>query len=180
MRQLFILQKLENMFKKLFVAMLCVLPVCAMAQEFGSINRNEIFQAMPETKEAIQTLDKLAKNSEDELLLMREEYQKKGNDFMAQRDSLPESILQRRMAEIQDLETRMQDFYTQSQTNIQKKQQELIIPINKKLSDAIKAVGDELGLIYIIDTSAESACVYVNAAKTKDVTNEVRKKLGIL
>ena len=168
------------MFKKLFVAMLCALPLCAMAQEFGSINRNEIFQAMPETKEAIQKLDQLAKNYENELLAMREEYQKKGNDFMAQRDSLPEPILQRRMSEIQELESHMQEFYNQSQTNIQKQQQEYIIPINKKLSDAIKAVGEELGLIYIIDTSVESACVFVNPAKTKDVTNEVRKKLGIL
>ncbi len=168
------------MFKKLFVAMLCVLPLYAMAQEFGSINRSEIFQAMPETKAAIEKLDQTAKTMENELVGMREEYQKKGTDFMAQRDSLPESIQQRRMAEIQDLEQRIQDFYQQSQQQIQQQQQELLIPINKKLSEAIKAVGDELGLIYIVDSSVESACVYVNAAKCKDVTNEVRKKLGIL
>ena len=88
--------------KKIFVIMLCILPMMAFAQEFGVFNRAEIFQAMPETQEAIKKLDQLAKNYEDDLLALREEYQKKGSEFVAQRDSMPELIRTRRMAEIQE------------------------------------------------------------------------------
>lgn len=167
------------MIKKLFISILCILPLCAFAQDFGYINRNEIFQAMPETQEAIKKLDVLAKNYESELLIMQEEYQKKGSEFVAQRDSLPESIRTRRMAEIQDLEQRIQNFYQDSQTDIQKKEQELILPINEKLTNAVKAVGEEQNLIYIFDISSNSALMYYSTSKCKDVTSAVRGKLGI-
>ncbi|NLB02722.1 MAG: OmpH family outer membrane protein, partial [Bacteroidales bacterium] len=89
------------MYKHFIIAVFCFLPLLAVAQEFGYINRAEVFQAMPETAEAMKKLDDLAKNYEGELLIMQEEYQKKGSEFVAQRDSLPESIRVRRMTEIQ-------------------------------------------------------------------------------
>lgn len=166
-------------FKNLFIAVLCVLPLCAIAQEFGYINRAEVFQAMAETKEAIAKMEQLAKNYESELLIMQEEYQKKGSEFVAQRDSLPESIKVRRMTEIQDLEQRIQDFYQNSQSDMQKKEQELILPINEKLSAVVKTVGDEQNLVCIFDISSNSGIMYWSTAKCKDVTPLVRAKLGI-
>jgi Skp family chaperone for outer membrane proteins len=49
------------MYKHFIVAVLCFLPLLAVAQEFGYVNRAEIFQAMPETTEAMKKLDDLAK-----------------------------------------------------------------------------------------------------------------------
>lgn len=165
--------------KRIFAIMLCILPMMAFAQEFGYFNRAEIFQAMPETQEAIKKMDQLAKTYEDELLAMQTEYQKKGSEFIAQRDSLPESIRTRRMAEVQDLETRIQEFYQLIQNNLQKSEQELIAPINEKLMKAVEAVGDEQGLVYIFDISTPSALMYYSKSKCKDVSNAVRAKLGL-
>lgn len=167
------------MYKKFIIAVLCCLPLLAAAQEFGYVNRAEIFQAMPETAEAMKKLDNLAKNYEDELLIMQEEYQKKGSEFVAQRDSLPESIRIRRMTDIQDLEQRIQNFYQDSQEHIQRQQQELIIPINDKLAKAVQAVGGELNMVYIFDISSNMGLMYWSPSKCKDVTPMVRAKLGL-
>lgn len=165
--------------KKIFAMIMCILPMLAFAQEFGYFNRAEIFQAMPETQEAIKKMDQLAKTYEDELLAMQTEYQKKGSEFIAQQDSLPETIRARRMAEVQDLETRIQEFYQMIQNNLQKSEQELIAPINEKMMKAVEAVGEEQGLVYIFDISTPSTLMYYSKSKCKDVSNAVRAKLGL-
>lgn len=167
------------MFKKIVLTLCLLLPMMAFAQEFGYFNRNEVFQSMPETQEAIKKLDQLAKTLEDELLMLRTEYQKKGSDFVAQRDSLPESIRVRRMTEIQELEERIKAFYQSSQEDLNKKEQELVQPINEKLVAAVKAVGDEQGLVYIFDISTPSTLMYYSPSKCKDVTAAIRTKLGL-
>jgi len=169
------------MTKKLFIAIALILPLTAFAQDlkFGYFNRTEIFQSMPETVAATKKLDEISKNYETELMKMQEEYQKKGSDFVAAKDSLPEAIKVRRMTEIQDLEQRLQAFYTDSQTEIKKTQQDLIIPINTKLMNAVKTVGQDQGFIYIFDTSANAGLMYWSVDKCVDVTNLVRAKLNL-
>jgi outer membrane protein len=169
------------MTKKILFAIVCLFPLMLNAQDlkFGFFNRTEIFQSMPETSEATKKLDALAKNYETELVKMQEEYQKKGSDFVAARDSLPESIKVRRMTEIQDLEQRLNTFYQDSQKDIQKQQQELVLPINDKLAKAVKDVGTENGFIYIFDTSANAGLMYWSLDKCIDVTNLVRAKLNL-
>lgn len=172
---------MNMMTKKLLIAIACLLPLSLFAQElkFGYVNRAEIFQSMPETTEATKKIDELAKNYETELDKMNGEYQKKGSDFMATRDSLPESIKVRRMSEIQDLEKRLQAFYQDSQKDIQKQQQDLIIPINDKLTNAVKTVGRDNGFVYIFDISSNAGLMYWSLDKCVDVTNMVRTKLNL-
>jgi len=169
------------MTKKLLIAIACLLPMSLFAQDlkFGYVNRAEIFQSMPETVTATKKIEDLAKNYESELTKIQEEYQKKGSEFVATRDSLPEAIRARRMTEIQDLETRLNSFYQDSQKDIQKQQQELIIPINDKLSKAVKAVGQENGFVYIFDISINAGLMYWSAEKCTDVTSMVRAKLNL-
>lgn len=169
------------MTKKLFIAIALILPLTAFAQDlkFGYFNRAEIFQSMPETVAATKKLDEISKNYESELARMNEEYQKKGSDFIAAKDTLPEAIKTRRMTEIQDIEQRLQAFYQDSQNEIKKNQQDLIIPINTKLMNAVKAVGQDQGFIYIFDTSANAGLMYWSVDKCVDVTNAIRAKLNL-
>jgi len=169
------------MTRKLLIAIACLLPLSLLAQDlkFGYVNRAEIFQKMPETVVASKKIEELAKNYESELSKMKEEYQRKGSEFVATRDSLPESIRVHRMTDIQDLEQRLQAFYQDSQNDIQKQQQELIIPINEKLMNAVKAVGQENSLVYIFDISSNAGLMYWSVEKCVDVTPLVRAKLNL-
>ena len=80
---------------------------------------------------------------------------------------------------IQELEQRIQAFYQSSQEDLNKKEQELIQPINEKLVAAVKAVGDEQGLVYIFDISTPSTLMYYSPSKCQDVTAAIRTKLGL-
>ena len=142
--------------KKLIVLLLMILPLSAIAQEvkIAYVKTQEVFMAMPEVSEMEKKLADLNEKYKGELKLMQDEYQKKYADFIQQQDSLTENIKLRRMQEIQDIQTRMDNFVQMGQQDVQKQQQDLLMPIQQKLQDAIKAVGDEKGYTYIIDPAA--------------------------
>ena len=156
------------MFKKLVIVLLCAMPLSVFAQyKFGTINTQEVFALMPEKATAEKTLQDLAKKYEDEFVKMREEFNKKYKEFMAQ-DSLPENIKARRMQEVQELQQRIQNF-----------QQQLFAPIEKKLTDAIKSVGTEQKFTYIFDLASPMPVILYHGAPSEDVTAAVKTKLGL-
>lgn len=172
----------QAMIKKLAFALVALLPLTgALAQDIkiGYYNRAEVFQSMPETVEATKKLDKIAMDYEGELVRLNEEYQKKGSEYIAGRDTLPEAIRLRRETELQDLQQRIQAFYQDTQENIKKQQQELIAPINAKLEGAIKSVGNDNGFWLIFDVSLKADLSFYSIEKCVDVTNLVRAKLGL-
>ena len=141
--------------KKLIALLLVLLPFvgAANAQEakIAFVNTQEVFMALPEVADMRKQIDDLNANYQKELETMQNEFQKKYSDFISQQDSLTENIKVRRMQEVEDLRQRMDNFVQVAQQDVNKKQQELIAPIQQKMADAIKAVGTEQGYTYIID-----------------------------
>ena len=167
------------MFKKLVIVLLCAMPLSVFAQyKFGTINTQEVFALMPEKATAEKTLQDLAKKYEDEFVKMREEFNKKYKEFMAQ-DSLPENIKARRMQEVQELQQRIQNFQEVAQGDIEKQQHQLFAPIEKKLTDAIKSVGTEQKFTYIFDLASPMPVILYHGAPSEDVTAAVKTKLGL-
>ena len=163
--------------KKLIIFLLMMLPLGVFAQEskIAIVNTQEVIQAMPEfATMQIQMADMEAKYK-NVMQVMQDEYNKKYSDFVAQQDSLTENIKMRRMQELQDMEQRTQNFIQISQQDFQKKQGELFTPIQDKLKNAIKAVGDEKGYTYILDPQI----VLYQGNTAVDATQFVKAKLGI-
>ena len=158
--------------KKLIIFLLMMLPLGVFAQEskIAIVNTQEVIQAMPE----FATMQKQMADK-NEMQVMQDEYNKKYSDFVAQQDSLTENIKMRRMQELQDMEQRTQNFIQISQQDFQKKQGELFTPIQDKLKNAIKAVGDEKGYTYILDPQI----VLYQGNTAVDATQFVKAKLGI-
>ena len=95
--------------KKLIALLLMILPLGAIAQEvkIAYVKTQEVFMAMPEVSEMEKKMADLNEKYKGELQLMQDEYQKKYAAFIQQQDSLTENIKLRRMQEIQDIQTRM-------------------------------------------------------------------------
>lgn len=168
------------MFKKLLIIVLCALPFSVFAQaplKFGNINSQEIFALMPEKIAAEKSLEAVSKKYEDEFMKMQEEYNKKYQDFVAQRDSLPQNIQARRMQEVAELEQRINNFREVALKDIQEQQQQQFAPVTKKLTDAIKAIGTENKFTYIFDLA--NPVVLYTGAPAEDVTSLVKAKLGL-
>jgi outer membrane protein len=154
-----------------------LLPLGVVAQEvkIAIVNSMEIFNVMPEVSDVENQLAALQEQYEKEFKVMQDEYNKKFAEYVEQRDSLTDNIRLRREQEIQDLETRIQNFVPVAQQEIQKKQQELFAPIQEKIHNAIKAVGDEKGYTYILNPQV----LLYQGDNAVDATPFVKTKLGL-
>ena len=163
--------------KKLIIFLLMMLSMGVFAQEskIAIVNTQDVIQAMPEFATMQKQMADMETKYKNEMQVMQDEYNKKYSDFIAQQDSLTENIKMRRMQELQDMEQRTQNFIQISQQDFQKKQGELFTPIQDKLRNAIKAVGDEKGYTYILDPQI----VLYQGNAAVDATPFVKAKLGI-
>jgi outer membrane protein len=163
--------------KKLIVLLFMILPLGVVAQEIkiAYVNVQEIFMAMPELSTIEKQLTDLNEVYTRDLKVMQDEYQKKSSDYIAQQDSLTENIKLRRMQEIEDIRTRIENFVPIAQQDMQKKQEELYKPVQERIQNAIKAVGEEKGYTYIIDPQV----FLFTSDNAINATQFVRAKLGI-
>ena len=170
------------MLKKIALVMLLALPMGVFAQnlKFGHINAQEIVSAMPEFAKAQSDIEALDKQLTSELQRTQEEFNKKYQEFQQAiaKDSLPANIAERRQKELQDMMQRQEQFQQEAQQQMQKAQNDAMVPIYKKLDDAIKAVGAAEGVIYIFDL-ARTPVAYVNESQSVNLTAKVKAQLGI-
>ena len=87
----------------------------------------------------------------------------------------PASIKERRVQEIQELDTKYQQFIQTAERDIQMQQQQLLAPIREKIMIAIKAVGKENGFTAILP---EGVAIYTGD-DVIDITPLVKAKLGL-
>jgi outer membrane protein len=112
-----------------------------------------------------------------DLQTMQEEYSKKYSDFQAQQDSLTENIKLRRMQEIDDIRTRIENFLPVAKEDMAKEQEKLVQPVQEKIRKAITAVGEEKGYTYIV--SMEQQLFLYTGNSAVDATPLVKAKLGL-
>ena len=100
------------MLKKIaLIAIMFILPLGAMAQtKFAHLNSQEVVVVMPEFLKAQADLEAMAKKYQEEMQRTQDEFQKKYQEFLAQADSLPKNIAERRQKELQDMAQRQEQF----------------------------------------------------------------------
>ena len=163
--------------KKLILALLVALPLSAMAQKFAHFNSAEIIPAMPEYTAAQTELQNVAQQYEDEYKKMQEELQTKYEDYQQNASTMVDAVRQRREQELTDLDSRMREYYSNSQQELQQLQQTKLQEISERISKAVKEIGDAGGYVYIMDTSG--GIPYISTTLSTDVTSQVKSKLGI-
>ena len=155
--------------KKFIICAICA--ICgfttANAQKFGHVNAQEIIQAMPEFTKARTDIEALTKQYEADLKSMQEELQKKSEAYEKEQATLPANIKQRRE----------QQSYQDNQQALAKEQSEKMNAITSKVIEAIKAVGQAGGYVYIMDIAG--GVPYISTTLSTDVTADVKAKLGL-
>jgi outer membrane protein len=166
--------------KKLILCAICAIcGLTASAQaKFGHVNTQEIIQVMPEYITAKTEIENLAKQYEADLLSMQQEFQKKYEDYQKNGATLPENIKQRREQELQDMDTKIRQSYQDNQQELAKAQDEKMQTVTLKVLDAIKAVGQEGGYVYIMNMTG-GVIPYISTTLSTDVTAQVKAKLGL-
>lgn len=142
--------------------------------KIGFISLNELIAGMPEAKKADSALqqfrDALVASAQDKEAALNEAITKFNQDSaklaVAVKD-VKRRDLQARLQELQGEDQRIQQ-------DLQKKQEEMSGPIQKKAIDAVNAVAKENGYGYVFHKEA-----LLVSPPGEDITPLVKKKLGI-
>ena len=166
------------MLKKIALLLLLIAPMSVFAQKFGHVKFAEILTVMPEYTKAQTDIQAQQKQYEDEMKRASDELTKKFTEYQQEQANLPKNIQERRQKELQELNEKGMQFQADAQQQLQKAYAEMMEPIYKKIDDAIKAVGQEGGYVYIFDLN-RTDIPFVNESLSTDVTTAVKGKLGL-
>ena len=166
------------MLKKIALLLMLILPMSVFAQKFGHIKTQEILTAMPEYTKAQTDIQTMQQQYDDEMKRLGEELNKKFAAYQQEQANLPKNIQERRQKELQELNERAMQTQQDAQQQLQQSWMQMLEPIAKKIDDAIKAVGQEGGYVYIFDLNA-TQIPFVNETLSTDVTGAVKAKLGL-
>ena len=161
---------------KLTLAVVCVMfSTSLFAQKIGRINSQDVVVNMAEFKQAQTQIEALAKDLQAQAETIQVEMNNKLQEYQKGAETMTDAVRQLKEKELNDLNTRLQEFNQVAQQELQKKEQELMEPIIKKANEAITEVSKAGGYTVIFETGQ---MIYFDEAQVKDITPEVKAKLG--
>lgn len=163
------------MIKKLLLAIMIALPMSVFAQKFGTVNTAELMEALPEMKTVQEQMTAASTKYQDEFTKLQEEFNKKYQELQKLDESTPETIKERRVQEMQELDAKIQKFRETADQDLRRQQQQLMAPIQENVMKAIQSVGSEGKYTFIFENGMS---LYTGADVT-DVTPLVKARLGI-
>lgn len=165
--------------RRLFLSLtLCTLTIfSALAQQkIGYFDLNYVLPQLPEFKIAQSELQSYQNKLEEDFQTKQRELQNKYQKYLNEGANMPDPSRQSLEREITNLQQQLQEFQASAAESIQKKENDLLAPIYKKIEDAILSVAKENGYTYII---RREALLYEPEDGSGDISDMVLKKLGV-
>jgi outer membrane protein len=173
---------MRNLMKIMAVLLFSVTAISAanaQSLKFGHIDLQALVQLMPERTAAETEFNNFQKELEDILGEMQKDYQSKLAEFEALGADASEIKKNAKIAEIQDVQQRIQNYQVTAGQQIQQKQGELLKPVFDKAEKAIEEVAKEKGLIYVFDAGVGNRTILYKSNESIDLLPLVKAKLGI-
>ena len=166
--------------KRFLMIVMALLPLMLAAQaRIGIVNSQQIFDLMPEKAQAEAQLKTMSDRYHAEYEFLKGEFDKKYADYqiVAADASMPETIKERRVQELQESDKKMREFERRAADDIAARRAMLTKPLTDKLHAAIRTAGEQGGFDLVLDT-AVTPVAYVGP-NTTDITPVVKKLMGI-
>jgi len=151
----------------------------AHSQKFAYVDVDYILKSVPEYDIAQTKLDDLSAQWQKELEEKFAEIDKLYKAYQADAVLLPEDIKKQREDEIVKKEKEAKDLQKQrfgNEGDLFKKRQELVKPIQDKVSDSISQISSKGGYAIIFDKSSSLTMVYVDPKY--DISDQVLEQMG--
>lgn len=166
--------------KKLIAFVICSFILSAIGTQaraqgkIGYISLQELITAMPEYKKAETDLNDYGKALNEQYNDYRRDYDRKDSIYKADSAKWSPAVREVKKKELNELGIKLINFQQEAQQLLQKREQDLLTPIQKKAVETTQAVAKENGYAYIL--SKEQLIAFPNS---DDVLPLVAKKLGI-
>jgi len=160
----------------IFIVMCTINANAQQKIKVGYINSDSLMLVMPGTDSANAILQAEYKTYQTKLAAMSEELNTKYQAYQANLSTMSALIKETTLAELQDLNARIESFSSSADSTFAKRKVEVLKPIQAKALKAIGEVAKENGYTYIID-SAVGVLLY--KTEGDDISSLVKSKLGI-
>jgi outer membrane protein len=170
--------------RKLFLILLfgsTLLTKAQSVQKIGYAETDYIMSQLPEFKKMDSELKTHYSQLQDQMKLKYDEFEAKMKSFKAMPASTPDAIRADKEHELATLQQSLEKFKNDAQTSYQKKQNDLLDPVYKRIGNAIEQVAKENGFAFIInhrfDTEGQ---VLLSWDEKFNISDLVLKKLGVV
>ncbi len=147
------------------------------ATKVSVVDSGKILQMLPETKKAEAALQTASAPLEKELDRLNQELQKSVATYRQQAGSLSKTVRDQREKELnakaKAVEKYQQENFGRGGT-MEKKQQELLVPIRQKVLTAVQAIAENEGVTLVLE---KNSAIYVTP--DNDITFKVLDKLNL-
>ena len=165
--------------KKLFLILMVMTSVNAMAQKFALIDMEYILKNVPAYERANEQLNQVSKKWQAEVDALTQEaqtlyknYQSEAVFLSAEQKTLREDAIVAKEKEAAELKRK----YFGPEGELYKKRESLMTPIQDEIYNAVKDISDMKGYSLILDRASDAGMIYANPKI--DISNEVLSKLG--
>lgn len=163
--------------KTLIFAVMALMAFTASAQgKFAYVNFNELVMLMPEADEARAQMTAAQNEAYETLQSMSEEAQTKYNEYQQKQATWSASIKATKEKELNDIQTRINEFQQSVSNELNQQQQQLMEPIYQKATEAVESLAKSGGYTFVFDNTQY---LYVDKAQCTDLTPAARKALNI-
>lgn len=168
---------MKNILITIFLSGLMSLSMTSFSQatlKIGHVDLTKIMESLPERDTAAAVLQRETKEVQSTYDEMTVVYNKLLDDYDKGKSTYSEIIRKTKETELLDKEKRIQEFEQNAQTNLQKRNSELVQPILDKVLKAVNKVAAENGFTYILDVSKGSV---IYTSKDSQNINELVLKM---
>lgn len=162
----------------LAAALLLFCGTTASAQQFGYVNSQELMSILPEREDVENQLNAFSTELQEQLETIQVEFNNKLNDYQTNSATMSDSVRALKEKELQDLQSRFQEFQTIAQQDMQKKQTELMQPLISRATETINKVCKDANLVAAFDIAA-GALVYQDTTAMVNILPLIKVELGV-
>lgn len=168
---------MKNITKFLALVMVLFATQSFAQVKLAHINMQELVALMPERDSAVMKLENYAKDLEETMQGMQQEFNTKLQTYQQKNATWTAAILEAKTKELEEMQQRLQMFNQNAQQEMAQLQQSLFAPVYEKASKAVEKLGTDGGYTYIFDLSAGG--IIFKGASSADLLPDAKKALGI-
>ena len=168
--------------RRILFVLFTVISLSASAQttapvlKFGFLSYDAVLRSMSDYAVVEASMAQLKSQYAAEQKRVEDEFNKKYEEFLDGQRDFPQTILQKRQSELQELLNKNIAFKKESQRLLAEAEKEALAPLQARLANALAKVGNERGLAFILNTD-QNATPWMNPALGEDVTEIVKNLL---
>ena len=165
---------MKNTVKSILFTLAVITSFNLNAQKLGHVNSQAIVQEMPDYESARQELEGYKNDLTKELEMYQKLILEFAQAYEDQKSGMSAESRQRKEADLMERQQNYEKKAYEAETKLQQKEQELLQAIMIKVNTAVQDLAKDEGYSYIFERTT------LLHAGVDDISNKVRKKLGIV